>query len=72
MLVPFFFQHLDYDEVELVTYIFKLNDEGPSSEDIGESDGENVPAATHWIVPSLDFNNLWETLVYDSDVKNQV
>ena len=31
--------------------------------------GDETPAATHRILPSEEYQNLWESLVYDSDVK---
>ena len=33
---------------------------------------DTVPAATHWQLPALEFHGLWETLIYDSDVKRQL
>jgi len=33
---------------------------------------EEVPAATHWQLPSAEFHGLWDTLIYDSDVKRQL
>jgi len=33
---------------------------------------EDLPAANHWKLPSADFKDLWENLVYDNDIKNNV
>lgn len=33
---------------------------------------DEVPAATHWQLPSSEFHGLWETLIYDNNVKMQL
>lgn len=35
-------------------------------------DGEEVTAATHWILPVVDFSGLWENLFYEAGVKENV
>jgi hypothetical protein len=37
-----------------------------------EGDGEDLPAASQWILPSAEFHGLWENLVYDSTIKESV
>jgi hypothetical protein len=32
-------------------------------------DGEELPTASHWIIPSAEFHGLWENLIYDSTMK---
>jgi len=54
--------------------IFKLNRHGPDTEEIstGEEGEENVSAAQHWVLPSSDFQGVWENLVYDSSIKTDL
>jgi len=54
--------------------IFKLNQHGPNIEEIstGEEGAEVVPAASNWVLPSQDFQGLWESLVYDTGIKNDL
>jgi pachytene checkpoint protein 2 len=35
-------------------------------------DDENISAGNHWILPSAQFEGLWESLVYEEDVKQHV
>ena len=37
-----------------------------------ECDGEELPAASHWMLPSAEFLGLWENLAYDSTIKENV
>lgn len=55
-------------------HIYRLNAEGVQLEciDTGESGEEEQPVASHWILPSSDFHGLWESLVYDCKVKENV
>jgi hypothetical protein len=34
--------------------------------------GEDTPAATHRILPSLEYHHLWESLIYDSAIKKKL
>jgi hypothetical protein len=36
-----------------------------------EGDGD-LPATSHWILPSAESNGLWENLIYDSTIKENV
>lgn len=38
----------------------------------GDGDGQEVSAAQHWVLPSRDFNGLWENLIYESNIKENV
>ena len=61
------------NDVKPIYYIYKLDEGGAAIEDLGEDDqGYDIPAATHWVLPTLDFHNLWDTLFFDSDIKEQV
>jgi len=45
-----------------------LDLEGQQAE-VMEGDGEDLPAASHWILPCAEFCGLWENLIYDSTIK---
>uniref|UniRef100_A0A4W3KJY3 Pachytene checkpoint protein 2 homolog n=1 Tax=Callorhinchus milii TaxID=7868 RepID=A0A4W3KJY3_CALMI len=64
-------QPIDLNKYNLSIYIFRLNEEGPSSE-ILEGEEENMPAASNWLLPAGEFHGLWESLVYDTEVKSQL
>ena len=50
-------------------HVFQLNEDGADHEEL---DGEDLPAANHWLLPSSDFVGLWDSLIYDSSIKAQV
>jgi len=52
-------------------HIFMLEECGPELQELDDKEDE-VPAATHWQLPSAEFHGLWDTLIYDSDVKKQL
>ncbi len=58
-------------EAEPRFHVFTLEDSGPELQELEEKE-DQVAAATHWQLPSAEFHGLWETLVYDSDVKLQL
>ncbi|XP_072365963.1 pachytene checkpoint protein 2 homolog isoform X3 [Scyliorhinus torazame] len=64
-------QPIDLTKSNVSIYIFRLNEEGPSS-DILEGEEENMTASNNWLLPAGEFHGLWESLVYDSEVKSQV
>lgn len=61
----------DYD---LQIHIFKLDNEGVQTECIqsGDGDGQEVSAAQHWLLPSRDFHGLWENLIYEFNIKENL
>ncbi|XP_034245789.1 pachytene checkpoint protein 2 homolog [Thrips palmi] len=65
---------LNVEDLELRIHIFKLDDEGVQLEciDSGDGDGHEVSAAQHWVLPSRDFNGLWENLIYESNIKENL
>jgi hypothetical protein len=36
---------------------------------LGDGDSGSIPSCTQWLLPSKDFFGLWETLIYDTKVK---
>ena len=62
------------ENFELKIHIFKLDDESVQMEGIasGDGDGQEVSAAQHWVLPSRDFHGLWENLVYEQNIKENL
>uniref|UniRef100_A0A0N8ECL1 Pachytene checkpoint protein 2 homolog n=1 Tax=Daphnia magna TaxID=35525 RepID=A0A0N8ECL1_9CRUS len=60
-----------YGTVEHQYHIFTIEDSGPELQELDDKEDE-VPAATHWQLPSSEFHGLWETLIYDNNVKMQL
>ena len=54
-----------------VIHIYRLNNEDVALETM-HKDGEEIPAAAHWILPSQEFFGLWENLFYETGVKENV
>ena len=59
------------DDVQPIYHIYKLDEDGSAVDEIGIEQGQEVSASTHWVLPSTDFHNLWDTLIYDSEIKEQ-
>ncbi|KAH1177488.1 pachytene checkpoint protein 2 homolog isoform X2 [Mauremys mutica] len=64
-------QPINLSKCNLSIHIFHLNDEGPSTENL-EEENENIVAANHWVLPTVEFHGLWESLVYDTEVKSHL
>ncbi|XP_015517357.1 pachytene checkpoint protein 2 homolog isoform X1 [Neodiprion pinetum] len=62
------------DGIELALHVYRLQEEEPAMETIcdGDNNSDELPVATHWVLPSLDFKGLWESLYYDSDIKENL
>jgi hypothetical protein len=60
-------QAFDFKTVDMQYHVYQLN-LGQQTE-VMEGDGEELPAASHWILPSAEFHSLWENLIYDSTIK---
>ncbi|XP_064466493.1 pachytene checkpoint protein 2 homolog [Ornithodoros turicata] len=54
---------------QFLPHYYHLNDGGAETEEL-EEDG--LSAASQWVLPSTDFDGLWETLVYDTGIKDQL
>jgi hypothetical protein len=53
--------------------VFQLNDDGPVEELVEESQGEeDLVACNHWQLPCKQFDGLWESLVYDQHIKQDL
>lgn len=55
-------------------HVYKLNEDGALSQDLsldGNSDDSTVGSQL-WTLPCIEFENIWENLVYDTNLKNQL
>ena len=57
----------------LQVHVFDLNQDGENTEfmDDDEEDGQS-PSSHHWILPSNTFHDLWDSLVFETEVKTRV
>ena len=53
-------------QVHLNVHVFQLNEEGAADDDETE---DNVSIYREWLLPSREFHNLWESLLYEEDIK---
>ena len=37
-----------------------------------DAENDDLPAASHWLLPSEAFHGVWESLVYDTDIKENL
>uniref|UniRef100_A0A8C0TPK4 Pachytene checkpoint protein 2 homolog n=1 Tax=Canis lupus familiaris TaxID=9615 RepID=A0A8C0TPK4_CANLF len=64
-------QPIDLGACTIALHVFQLNEGGPSSETL-EEETENITAASHWVLPAAEFHGLWDSLVYDVEVKSHL
>ena len=57
-------------EADLKVHTFQLSQEGPYEE--ATEDDESSTAFTSWELPNTHLVGLWESLLFDSDVKNHL
>ncbi|PIC44233.1 hypothetical protein B9Z55_004670 [Caenorhabditis nigoni] len=54
-------------------HVYKLHKDGPLSQQIGEDDNEeSIIGSQLWQLPCVEFDSIWENLIYDSNLKNEV
>uniref|UniRef100_H2Z3E6 Pachytene checkpoint protein 2 homolog n=1 Tax=Ciona savignyi TaxID=51511 RepID=H2Z3E6_CIOSA len=58
-------------EAKMNIYVYRVFEEQPENEML-EHDEEDLPAATHWMLPSTMFEDLWESLIFDSSIKESL
>ncbi|KAM3614413.1 uncharacterized protein V6R79_013838 [Siganus canaliculatus] len=61
---------LDLESCSLSIHIFTLNEDGPST--LSLEDDEELSAANHWLLPAAEFHGIWESLVYEDGLKDQL
>ncbi|XP_036135243.1 pachytene checkpoint protein 2 homolog isoform X1 [Molossus molossus] len=64
-------QPINLSMCTIALHIFHLNEDGPTSENL-EEETENIIAANHWVLPAAEFHGLWDSLVYDVEVKSHL
>nr|XP_019600146.1 PREDICTED: pachytene checkpoint protein 2 homolog isoform X1 [Rhinolophus sinicus] len=64
-------QPIDLSTCTIALHTFQLNEDGPSSENL-EEETESITAANHWLLPAAEFHGLWDSLVYDVEVKSHL
>jgi len=47
-------------------HVYQLSADGPAQEELED---EDLSAASHWVLPATEFNGLWESLVFDEEIK---
>ena len=60
---------LDPRQLHFTVNVFQLNEDGPGDEMDGE---DEIATYREWTLPSRDFHGLWESLVFDTDVKRRL
>ncbi|CAJ0608540.1 unnamed protein product [Cylicocyclus nassatus] len=55
-------------------HFYKLHCDGAMSQSLSvdENSDENAMGSLLWELPCMEFENLWENLIYDTDVKNEL
>lgn len=54
-------------------HVYKLHKDGPLSQDLSEgNDDESIIGSQLWQLPCIEFDSIWENLIYDSNLKNEV
>lgn len=64
-------KHVEISSVRIEYYVYKLECDGPGTEELEENE-EEIPAASNWILPAAEFEDLWENLIYDDPIKEQL
>ncbi|GAB0089798.1 pachytene checkpoint protein 2 homolog [Sergentomyia squamirostris] len=64
----------NFSSQDIVLYTYTSNNHGPEEEPLnaGSDSSEDVTASNHWILPSTDFVGLWESLIFQDGVKDQI
>ena len=57
------------NSADLRYHVYQLHQGGAESEELED---EDLAAANHWILPSKDFDGIWESLVFDENIKEKV
>lgn len=52
-------------------HVYRLTTESAATETM-ENDGEDLAVSSHWILPTKEFHYLWESLYFDSSIKDYV
>ncbi|XP_067948861.1 pachytene checkpoint protein 2 homolog isoform X2 [Watersipora subatra] len=61
---------MDLSKCKTSIHVYQCHQDGPGSEEIEGQ--EEVSAATHWLLPADEMEGLWENLIFDSEIKNNL
>ncbi|KAG8139654.1 hypothetical protein E2320_002427 [Naja naja] len=64
-------QPISLNKCKLIIHIFHLNEEEYATENLDAEDVHSV-AANHWLLPAAGFHHLWESLIYDAEIKSDL
>ncbi|XP_055546823.1 pachytene checkpoint protein 2 homolog [Wyeomyia smithii] len=56
---------------DLQLYTYQLHD-GSGEEETIEQDGDEVQIANHWLLPAREFHGLWESLLFEGTIKEDL
>ncbi|XP_020595582.1 pachytene checkpoint protein 2 homolog, partial [Phalaenopsis equestris] len=56
-------------QVKPVVHVFQLSEEGPGEDPSGE---DVLSSFTEWFLPAKEFDGLWESLIYESGLKQRL
>ncbi|XP_026481423.1 pachytene checkpoint protein 2 homolog [Ctenocephalides felis] len=59
----------------IIYHVYRLDEAGSQAETIEDYDddtGSELSTANHWVLPSVDFHGLWESLIYEIDIKENL
>jgi len=62
---------VDVRNARLDFHVFTMNEGGPQNEQL-EGNEEELAAASHFMLPNEEFDGLWESLLYDSQIKSEL
>ena len=66
---------LPLDKITLQCHTYHLEQEDVQTESLNcdaEGSNEAVSAANYWLLPHVSFDGIWENLVYDNYIKEEV
>ena len=68
-IVQNFNSDINDDKIKFHVYRLQSDQEELAMEDCDENE---VQAAGHWSLPHTNFHNMWDTLIYDTDIKENL
>ncbi|CAH1779925.1 unnamed protein product [Owenia fusiformis] len=63
-------QSPNLSSITVEVHVYQVHKGGPAQEDLDEE--EELAAANHWLLPSSDFQGMWENLIFDSHIKREL
>ena len=58
-------------DCKITINVFQLRQDEPEDEGLDDDD-ENMVAARHWILPSAHLHDIWDSLIYEDNIKSKV